>query len=79
MQLFHSKKCACGKIHDAGFDRMTVGRGAVRVHGGGFAGTVQAFVPLDILGAFTSEMERTFKIGSVTVLNIRPLGAIRFE
>ncbi|MBO4284390.1 MAG: sn-glycerol-1-phosphate dehydrogenase [Clostridia bacterium] len=29
MQLFHSEKCACGKIHDAGFDRMNVGSGAV--------------------------------------------------
>lgn len=31
MQLFHGEKCACGKIHDAGFDRMNVGRGAVRM------------------------------------------------
>ena len=31
MQLLHGEKCPCGKIHDAGFDRMTVGRGAVRV------------------------------------------------
>ena len=30
MQLLHGEKCPCGKIHDAGFDRMTVGRGAVR-------------------------------------------------
>ncbi|MBP5349337.1 MAG: iron-containing alcohol dehydrogenase, partial [Clostridia bacterium] len=29
MQLFHSEKCTCGKIHDAGFDRMNVGSGAV--------------------------------------------------
>ena len=29
MQLFHGEKCACGKVHDAGFDRMNVGRGAV--------------------------------------------------
>lgn len=53
------------------------GRGAVRVHGGGFAGTIQAFVPNDMLGSFTAGMEGAFGKGSVTSLFVRPLGAIK--
>lgn len=52
------------------------GRGAVRVHGGGFAGTVQAFVPTDMLEKFKSEIEAVFGAGSCYVLNIRPFGGI---
>lgn len=36
------------------------GKGAYRVHGGGFAGTVQAYVPLDMLDAFKAEMQSVF-------------------
>ncbi|GHU89862.1 galactokinase [Clostridia bacterium] len=41
-------------------EKILGGRGAFRVHGGGFAGTIQAFVPLDLLEAYTSEMNRIF-------------------
>ncbi|MCQ2435684.1 MAG: galactokinase [Clostridia bacterium] len=51
--------------------------GAYRVHGGGFAGTIQAFVPVDKLDLFISRMEIAFGKGSVTVLNIRADGAIK--
>ena len=54
--------------------RALGGRGACRVHGGGFAGTIQAFVPLDILSAFRSEVEGALGTGCCHVLRIRPVG-----
>ena len=50
------------------------GRGAVRVHGGGFAGTIQAFVPLDLLDRFRAETEAVLGAGKCHVLSIRPEG-----
>ncbi|MGN0785618.1 MAG: hypothetical protein ACI4MR_08100, partial [Candidatus Aphodomorpha sp.] len=47
---------------------------AVRVHGGGFAGTIQTFAPLDILAAYTAYMERVFGPGSCCRVRIRPAG-----
>ena len=55
-------------------ERALKGRGACRVHGGGFAGTIQAFVPLDILAAFRSEIESALGDGCCHVLRIRPVG-----
>jgi galactokinase len=49
--------------------------GACRVHGGGFAGAIQAYLPLDEIAAYRSEMEAVFGAESVTVLRIRPVGA----
>ena len=51
------------------------GKGVVRVHGGGFAGTIQAYVPLANGEAFTAHMEELFGKGSVIPLRIRPQGA----
>jgi len=53
------------------------GAGAIRVHGGGFAGTVQAFVPTERLAAFRAGMERVFGPGACHVLRIRPQGGGR--
>lgn len=53
------------------------GAGAVRVHGGGFGGTAQAFVPLDRLEEFRTRMESVLGAGSCHVLNIRPVGGVR--
>ncbi len=50
------------------------GRGAIRVHGGGFAGTVQAFVPNDILTDFTAGMESIFGSGCCHALKVRSSG-----
>lgn len=50
------------------------GKGACRVHGGGFAGTIQAFVPTDKLDIFTTVMENSFGKGAVTPLYVRPVG-----
>ena len=55
------------------------GRGAYRVHGGGFAGTVQAFVPFDLLESFRSGMDAALGQGACHVLSIRPQGGIRVE
>ncbi len=60
-------------------DRLLQGRGACRVHGGGFAGTIQAFVPLDLLDSFRSGMEAVLGEGSCQVLSIRPEGGILLE
>ena len=54
--------------------RALDGRGACRVHGGGFAGTIQAFVPLDQLEEFRGQMEGVLGQGSCHVLRIRPVG-----
>ena len=53
------------------------GQGAFRVHGGGFAGTVQAFVPLDMLDSFKASIEEVLGENSCHVLNIRQQGGIR--
>ncbi|GHV88392.1 galactokinase [Spirochaetia bacterium] len=55
--------------------------GACRVHGGGFAGTIQAYIPLDCLDAYTARMEAVFGAASVTPIRIRPVGAaeLRFQ
>ena len=54
------------------------GSGAAwRVHGGGFAGTIQAFVPEAQISAYKSAMEAVFGAGSVFILSVRADGAIR--
>ena len=52
------------------------GRGACRVHGGGFAGTIQAFVPLDILNSFVAGMEAVAGQGACHVLSFRNVGSV---
>jgi len=52
------------------------GRGAYRVHGGGFAGTVQAFVPYDILDSFVAGIDGALGTGACHVLSIRPQGGV---
>ena len=55
------------------------GRGAIRVHGGGFAGTVQAFVPEDLLTDFRDGIEAVFGEGKCHILRIRPLGGTAID
>ncbi len=50
------------------------GRGARRVHGGGFAGTIQAFVPLDMVDDFKKGMDSVLGEGACRVTYIRPVG-----
>ena len=56
--------------------RFLHGDGAQRVHGGGFAGTIQAYVPLDRLDDYKKLMEDAFGPGSCTALMVRPEGAV---
>ena len=60
-------------------DTLLNGRGAYRVHGGGFAGTVQAFVPLDMLAEFKAGIEAVLGEGKCHVLSIRSDGGIRVQ
>ena len=55
------------------------GRGAVRVHGGGFGGTAQAFVPLDLLDSFKAGTEAVLGSGSCHVVTIRPVGGVAIK
>lgn len=50
------------------------GNGAFRVHGGGFAGTIQAYVPLPLLGRYRETMEKVFGNGCCHVLRVRQAG-----
>ena len=52
------------------------GKGAYRVHGGGFAGTVQAFVPFEILDSFRAGIDAALGEGACHVLSIRPQGGV---
>lgn len=55
-------------------EQILRGRGAYRVHGGGFAGTMQAFVPNELLSTYKNAVESVFGENSCYVLLIRPLG-----
>jgi galactokinase len=60
-------------------ERLLAGKGAWRVHGGGFAGTIQAFVPNGLLEDYRGQMEKVFGAGSCHVLSIRPFGGVEVE
>ena len=53
--------------------------GAWRVHGGGFAGTVQAYVPEDFFPEFSKELEAVFGPGSCLPLSVRPAGGVELS
>lgn len=52
-------------------------KGAWRLHGGGFAGTIQAFVPTQNASDFAEKLEAVFGSGSCYILRVRPYGAVR--
>lgn len=52
------------------------GKGAFRVHGGGFAGTVQAFVPYEMLDTFRAGIDAVLGEGACHILSIRPQGGV---
>ncbi len=55
------------------------GRGAVRIHGGGFAGTIQAYVPLDFADDFKMQTESVLGVGRCHVFQIRNTGGIQLK
>ncbi len=57
-------------------ERLLEGRGACRVHGGGFAGTIQTYVPMELLPRFREGMEAALGQGSCHVLSIRQEGSV---
>lgn len=58
-------------------EKILKDKGAFRVHGGGFAGTIQAFVPNDLVEEYVSKMESIFGKGKCHKLFVRPLGATK--
>lgn len=63
----------------AASEALLKGRGAWRVHGGGFAGTIQAFVPNEMLPVYIRKIERVFGEGSCHTVRVRPDGAGKIE
>ncbi len=57
-------------------EKYLEGTGAFRVHGGGFAGTVQAFVPTEKLDSFCRGIHSVLGDGACHVLSIRPEGGV---
>ena len=57
-------------------EQILSGKGAWRVHGGGFAGTIQAFVPNDMIEEYTGAMKKIFGDDACYVLAIRPFGGV---
>ena len=60
-------------------EKFLGGRGACRVHGGGFAGTIQAFVPEELTAEFKEKMEDVLGSGKCHVLSVRNEGGILME
>jgi len=60
-------------------DLVLKGQGAWRVHGGGFAGTIQAFVPNNLLDKYISTLEHIYGKGSCHKLFIRPQGTVKVD
>lgn len=58
-------------------EKYLVGKGAWRVHGGGFAGTIQAFVPNDMVEGYREIMDNCFGEGSCHVLKVRKYGGMK--
>lgn len=84
--MYNQNIYAVGNVHEQGVslalalsEMVLKGHGAWRVHGGGFAGTIQAFVPLDLVEAYTATLEHVFGKGSCHKLFIRDKGAVRVD
>ena len=56
-----------------------IGHGVCRVHGGGFAGVIAAFLPKEYTEGFTQYVDKALGEGSAYVMHIRPQGAIKVE
>ncbi|MBE6886343.1 MAG: galactokinase [Ruminococcaceae bacterium] len=55
-------------------EELLAGKGAFRIHGGGFAGTIQAFVPTGLVEHYRTGMEAVFGPGSCYILSVRAAG-----
>lgn len=59
-------------------EKVLDGKGACRVHGGGFAGTIQAFVPNEMVPEYRKSLDAVFGEGSCHVLKVRKYGGMKF-
>ena len=59
--------------------RFLADKGACRVHGGGFAGTIQCYIPTEALPAYKEMIEKVFGKDSCCVLNVRPVGGYEIK
>lgn len=59
-------------------EQVLSGKGASRVHGGGFAGTIQAFVPNDMVNEYKKSLDSVFGEGSCHILKVRKYGGMKF-
>lgn len=55
------------------------GRGACRVHGGGFAGTIQCYIPNDLFDEYKEMIEKVFYAGACVPLLVRPVGGCEIK
>lgn len=76
-EFFAQAGAVAGGQSGAGSGGGLDGLGAARVHGGGFAGTIQAYVPSERYSDFDEAMSRWFGEGAATPLRIRNTGAVR--
>ena len=60
-------------------EQLLNGKGAWRVHGGGFAGTIQAFVPNKLLLEYVNALQNVFGKNSCHALMIRPVGSVKID
>lgn len=60
-------------------EKFLKGRGACRVHGGGFAGTIQCFIPAELISDYKYMIEKVFGEGSCYILKIRPVGGYEIK
>lgn len=60
-------------------EKFLGGRGACRVHGGGFAGTIQCFIPAELISDYKEMIEKVFGEGSCYILKIRPVGGYEIK
>lgn len=60
-------------------DHILAGQGAYRVHGGGFAGTIQAYVPENLLADYKQAINEVCGEDAVLDLAIRPYGSVCLE
>ena len=60
-------------------ERFLNGRGACRVHGGGFAGTIQCFIPNELIDDYKKMIEKVFGEKSCHILKIRPVGGFEIK
>ena len=84
--MYNQNIFTVSNVHDQGValglalsEIILKGQGAWRVHGGGFAGTIQAFVPGDLVQKYINTLEHSFGKGACHKLFIRQKGAVRIE